>query len=388
MGPLFTAHVTAGIRTRLARILRVPVFVIGKLLSVIGIFTLTLSVGLIPFAVMYEREEDNETSTWVALAVAVAASVLAVALGRLSMRGSRHLVLFLRKFGYGDASAVTSFAVEHATGRCWRLVTLDDAAATSPIGVSPGTRRRANWVAGLGILALLVGFAVLTLWLVNGGPDALYESTIRENDARFESANPDPSIGDSMGHAIFSGLAAGLGLVMVIAMAVGGLLVVYTVCVDAWLTRVAVRRAERSKQWTITDDHDVGVVAGAVAERADRIHAPRLFVVKSSDRVWKAAVSSLAGRADVVLIDISRPTENLLWEIRELRLKPGPRLAVVCAADSAAALQQHPGDPRQRALQLLLDGEQVLVYGTGPADIKEFARSLRNMLDRAAHDSR
>jgi hypothetical protein len=48
-------------------------------------------------------------------------------------------VLFLRRFGYDDATGAVTFAVTRTIGNTWRLVTLDDA-EIAPLGVATSTR--------------------------------------------------------------------------------------------------------------------------------------------------------------------------------------------------------------------------------------------------------
>ncbi|MEW8102774.1 MAG: hypothetical protein AB2785_13535, partial [Candidatus Thiodiazotropha endolucinida] len=46
------------------------------------------------------------------------------------IRGRRRLVLFLRRFGYDEATEALSFAAASTMGQRWRLVTLDDTTVT------------------------------------------------------------------------------------------------------------------------------------------------------------------------------------------------------------------------------------------------------------------
>ena len=95
-------------------------------------------------------------------------------------------------------------------------------------------------------------------------------------------------------------------------------------------------------------------------------------------------MDALASHADAVIIDISHPTESLLWEIRQLRREGDVRCVLVCAADAATALQGSSDDTRTNDLLSLIQGDKVLVYPAGRANPRQFARSLRNHLDRTA----
>jgi len=101
-------------------------------------------------------------------------------------------VLFLRRFGYDDATSAVTFAVAKTIGSSWRLVTLDDA-ELSPIGVTIGTRRlfqvgRGAWsiIRVVGLLPLRVfPVVVIAMWLIVGaalfGPAASFARTGNSN---------------------------------------------------------------------------------------------------------------------------------------------------------------------------------------------------------------
>jgi hypothetical protein len=109
-------------------------------------------------------------------------------------------------------------------------------------------------------------------------------------------------------------------------------------------------------------------------------------VVRVIDALWKEAVSGLADISDVVLIDISQPTESLLWELQMLSQRPDIDLVVIGAADQVRALKVSGGfDRDDRASLAVLGPRPVLVYGH---DRKAFARELRHMLDATQHDRR
>ena len=62
-----------------------------------------------------------------AAAVSITITVAGLTVGLRLLRGNRELVLFLRRFGYGAATSVATFAAAKTIGQSWRLVTLDDA---------------------------------------------------------------------------------------------------------------------------------------------------------------------------------------------------------------------------------------------------------------------
>jgi hypothetical protein len=93
----------------------------------------------------------------------------------------------------------------------------------------------------------------------------------------------------------------------------------------------------------------------------------------------------LASLSSLPLIDISEPTENVLWELEELTRHFGDKCILIGHYDQVAALTPFPsGDlsvsPIQRRLADLLDGREVLAYTTDQRGLKRFARSLRGLL--------
>ena len=89
----------------------------------------------------------------------------------------------------------------------------------------------------------------------------------------------------------------------------------------------------------------------------------------------------LASLAPIRLVDISEPTENVLWEIEELRRIGGnyivigqhERIAALATTSAATAART----PIERRLAQLLDGQEVLGYSVDRRGLKRFARALR-----------
>jgi hypothetical protein len=92
-------------------------------------------------------------------ALSIAIMVVGLTVGLRLLRGNRKLVLFLRRFGYGAATRVATFAATKTIGRSWRLVTLDDA-AVAPLGMPAGTSRLVR-TAGLIRQGLMVAATVV-----------------------------------------------------------------------------------------------------------------------------------------------------------------------------------------------------------------------------------
>src|SRR4029453_11363458 len=85
----------------------------------------------------------------------------------------------------------------------------------------------------------------------------------------------------------------------------------------------------------------------------------------------------------VPLVDVSEPTDNLLWEIEQMNARFGQRSALVCALDRVGQLtgEARPGSVLAR-VQAQLDGHDVLAYPTDDAGVRRFRHALRSMLER------
>jgi len=72
--------------------------------------------------------------------------------------------------------------------------------------------------------------------------------------------------------------------------------------------------------------------AGAAAKLSTeqrKVLIPRLTVLRVSSAIWQLAVQRIAGSARLVVIDVSEPTENVLWEIAELHRDFGARCVLI-----------------------------------------------------------
>ena len=66
------------------------------------------------------------------------------------------------------------------------------------------------------------------------------------------------------------------------------------------------------------------------------------MVVRVASSVWQNAVQGLANVADVVVIDVSHPTDALLWEVATMKPLFGTRWVLVGSYDQVVWL----GHPR------------------------------------------
>ena len=126
-------------------------------------------------------------------------------------------------------------------------------------------------------------------------------------------------------------------------------------------------------------------MANALAAESRKIFAPRLVVLRVASEVWQQTVMRLASAGSLTIIDVSEPTENLLWEIQALTERFGPRCVFVGQSDRVAGLTGSsetvpPRGPINERLLRLLDGREVLAYMTNRRGMRRFARALRARL--------
>ena len=84
----------------------------------------------------------------------------------------------------------------------------------------------------------------------------------------------------------------------------------------------------------------------------------------------------------MIVIDISQPTENLLWELQNVLPQFGPRCVLIGHYDEVCRLATN--DPRAAPRRLLaahlaslLDSREVLAYTNDDQGMRRFARALQ-----------
>ncbi|MDA0364341.1 MAG: hypothetical protein O3B31_01295 [Chloroflexi bacterium] len=361
-----------------ARALSAVRVVIGMLIVLVGLVLAIPALALLiilPIALVTGGETTG--ANWALLVGLGVGAAILMALGLRIMRGRRHLVLFLRKFGFGDASEALTFAVSGALGRRWRLVTLDDSQVEA-VGVGRGTR--VAWGLGrwLTLAALVLVIFLAARWWFGGG----IESTI---DGIFEDARAGSGGSGASGFAAAIG-AIVVGLIVTIVVLALMLLLIFgaistlgVATIGAWRADRAVRRAEGDKALAIADAHAVEPTVARVLAGSRGIQAPRLVVLKVADAVWRDVVLALADEATVAVVDVSDPTEHLLWEVATLQggdVRARPLL--IGRRDRVEALAAARGDDAAGRLRERLRCERVVVYDD-PDDrrgMQRFARTL------------
>ncbi|GAA2356160.1 hypothetical protein Cme02nite_49210 [Catellatospora methionotrophica] len=349
----------------LAVCIGVALLVTGALAAVLPLGALVLYGSNIVEGV--ENTPPSATGLGQLLLLAAVAVVFPV-VGLRVIRGRRLLGLYLRKFGFGDTTRTVSFALKSAAGRSLRLVTLDDAMVV-PIGAGAGKRRVAA-----GVWILMGGLAAIVIFYLCGGG---YDADAQRNlDEAINSA-------DSTAERFLAGPMIAIINALAFAVAVFFVCLVVVIMAVALGAHRAARRAERAASRALTSQHEVGGAARQLAAAARKTFAPRLMVVAVPTAFWQQAIRGLAGVCDIVVIDVSNPTDALLWEVRNIKPMFAGRWILVGARDRVAVLADErvalTGTP-QGLLAKMLDGERILAYGPGPDDVRHFAGALRRAI--------
>jgi hypothetical protein len=324
---------------------------------------------------------------------AVTAAVLGLVLGVRLARGRRRLVLFLRRFGHTAATHAATVAAASIGGR-WRLVTLDDAQIV-PVGVGPvyealSAAGRGGAVGGavlrriFDIASDVVGMVMLLSFL--GAAIDVWLTVANGTDFR-DLLNADTTA-TSVLKALVVILAVGCGVylvaLVVAASAMALRMLVSPVLAMGGAMANAVRDAEGAKALSVLDVHAIVTARDRARRLSRRVFSPRLLVLRVDASIWQQAVNGVASVADVPLIDISEPTDNVVWEIEQLTARFGPRCVFVGEYPRVVHLgTPTPTDPGAQQVQRLLDGRTILAYTTDLAGTRRFTRALRATLEQS-----
>ncbi|MEU6419677.1 hypothetical protein [Streptomyces spiralis] len=379
--------------------------------TVAGLAFLPAVVGviLVPLTLIGALAEDGglELAGQVAILwlMLVALFLIGTYTGGFLIRGNRGLVLFLRRFRHDEAIQVVTSAVR-GIGRTWRVVTLDDATIV-PVGVVSGLRhvtsaatrlsafyawvqprldklgareRSAERVWKIVMKAALVGcaaLAALMLWRRD------------ELSLLLDYPNSPEAVAFrvllvvlGVGVALYVVLLGGALLLMCVGLVALPLVGLLTPLADV---PAQVRKADGVTTATVCDRTEIDDVAKALATISRATVSPRIAVLTVETAVWRYAVTSLAGISSAPLIDVSRPTQHLLWEVEELGRLHGSRCVFVGHLDrlrrftpttgSIDVLAVTPNSITGR-LETLLDGHEVLAYTTDRRGRRRFTRAL------------
>jgi hypothetical protein len=325
------------------------------------------------------------------------------------VRGARTSVLFLRRFGYSEATQAVTFAVTRTLGRTWRLVTLDDN-QIAPVGIPAGPKyfftishgvMRAIlapfqifrfYPVALGLTIAVIAFDIGRTVLgpardvtVEGVATRYFEILEVLLSQRFpvEALQFDPP-------GVFALFLIVMGWPLVVLPPIAAAVPPW-----AWLAALAfftyiafsidvVRSADKGRTREVEHDADIWQALQHVSEASQRLLAPRLFVLRVDSGIWHETVSRFARKASVALIDISEPSPHLLWEVEELTLRTKTPCVFIGEYDRVAPLGddnvRSPAELSFPQLALLVGDLEVLAYTTDGAGLRRFARALRGKL--------
>lgn len=114
--------------------------------------------------------------------------------------------------------------------------------------------------------------------------------------------------------------------------------------------------------------------ASEIYRRATAIDSARLFVLSSKD--WQESIAALLPHCRAVILDVSIPSQSVLWELEQARLQLSKERILVLVR------QDVDFDVSGEADEVGKKGETVLRYGLDPKSRKRARKDLRQWLER------
>ena len=296
----------------------------------------------------------------------------------------KRLVLFLRHFKHARANRMLSQSIYGSLRPIARLVVLDDQ-QFSPISVP--TRERV--VMGISAAAIIVTVvALLNIGLSTRTPVQFAGQHIRYNiDAFVTILKPGETqktesygfVNIATRNGAYSETQTLIAIVtekseifnsinqrsLASSIRQSGPILVIVALLFLLGYRVLFRGWEASK--TISSTTQIPKVLRGLVTLRWRIRAPRPLgalatVITTADSIWKPVVQNFIEKVDWVVLDISNPTESIVWELETaIRLAPAK---LIILRDNNAILDEQ--DPLQAELILLLEDvsqKRILEYG-------------------------
>jgi hypothetical protein len=335
--------------------------------------------------------------------ISVAVVVVAGGVGLRLARGHRRLVMFLRRFRNHDAARTVTAAASRLGGS-WRLVTLDDT-VIEPLGVDPRAAARAGKIlrvagavgAGGGKLidrAASVLKAVASALGVGAGLSGAVVFLSADGDAaqRLQATIGAVTFDGGRGAAetvlAFCMLGLGACLVAGLAFAIVVVLLLSAVPIATVLHLIerGIRHGEQDRAIPVDVADEIEPTRRRVRAITRKVFGPRLVVLTVNGDIWQPTVLGFSADSAIALIDVSEPSENVLWEIEQLTGTAVGRCVFVGEYGCLSRLRDNPpGDGTVDRLRELLDGHRVLAYTTDANGTERFVNALRGTFERAAH---
>ena len=404
-------HVTSQFIRHLAWLVGVLLLAAGLLAAVAAV---PLSLAVVAHVIAYVEGTPSQDfppdfplrELETAFVVALLVTFVGLRYGLRVLRGTRRTVLFLRRFGFDGAQQVVTFAVVSTIGRMWRLVTLDDA-EMAPVGVDGaatfvfGLAKPAGRIASAASTAIFRTFA----WTIYGmcgviaievarAPAVdrlLQDGTLDRYFAIFERV-----MNGRLPTAFYEFSLPGIFAVLATASAIAfiGIAVTFIILLSPiplfpvlWMAGASARALRDAETWkTAIVQHppDISRIATEVSRRSQRIFAPRIVVIRVHSLLWPGTVTALAGRAAGVIVDVSDPTENVLWELEEMERLCRGRYVLIGDETSirrwSASTEVEGAQTFAARFATQLRDHEVLAYTTDAAGMRRFARALHHRL--------
>lgn len=312
---------------------------LSYLMQMTAICTITFALGVLIYVLI-------ETITYIPEKLSLAMlsryckgftfSVVSVVLfflaGRLSRR-FRHTLLFLRRFRAEDRYQVVGSALSGLDAR-WRVITLDDESA-EPMGIHrAGQHIILNiCLVIVGVVLIIAGFyfnysRLTDMGLLDEISELVSECTFSSADllnqltciARKFWANfldtflwstraffDDPrTVEIEIGQIAFIVI-----LIFVTLFALG----ISLIAIGTYKL-LSLFYANKKRRCDITKQQDLDRVTRKLERRQKRVFCPRMSLVTSHSSLWKKTVSRLGRFSMAIIIDISEPTDNIVWEAK------------------------------------------------------------------------
>jgi hypothetical protein len=169
------------------------------------------------------------------------------------------------------------------------------------------------------------------------------------------------------------------------ASTLGACLIAFITLLHFYLTVIFlstdVADARDGKLASIEEERQIGTFENRYYVVGHGIFGNALSVVTVESSIWRAVVGRFAELCDLPIIDVSRPSNAVLWEVEEMAKRLGGRCVIVGEAGAVRALTESTESNAVR-LRRLLQGAPVYVYGTDRVASRRFARTLRAAFER------
>jgi WD40 repeat protein len=290
---------TASTAARLRRAHNRRLILLGHALRGFGLILLLLvAYGAIGWVILMSSPHGGPVDRMLPrgfYAVVLGVPVGLVMTGTVLTSLRKRSVLFLRRFGDVGMNERIKQALESYMHRNYRLVALDDSVIEA-LGVAQGTYRKST---------RLVYALVATCLLLVAGSFVM---------ARYGGTSSPLFVAPAL-------------FVLAVPAFIAFVLALPTLA----FIRGRVRRASRIR---VSKRDDLERLLRRVARlgrwwRAPNLIAPQAMVVSVTDDLWQKTVTDLMQLVDVVVVDLSEPTGNILWEVEQVMVNHRHKCVVI-----------------------------------------------------------